>query len=95
MADPARRFEIVEDDHQAPGPQGERATDLLLLALKTFSAKTVHALESCFSLFTVALVFWAALSILTPGPSINQLVGLGILSAFVLIANFLVLKRGR
>jgi len=91
-------YEVVhEEDDEIPQPHRQNAvegaaTSMLLLALAALSKRTVIALESCFTLITVGLVFWAALSVLN-APNTNQLVGLGIFSAFVLIANWLVLKR--
>lgn len=92
-----RRFEVVEDDEETHQPQGATqatATTMLLLALQALSKRAVIALESCFTLITVALVFWVSLAILE-NPTNNQLAGLAIFSIFVLIANYLVLKRTR
>ena len=96
MSEPVRLFQVEEDEtaQAPPRPQGpDRATQALLLALKALSQRAVIALEACFSLVTVSLVFWAAYPILTAAPTINQLIGLGIFSAFIIISNYLVLKR--
>ena len=95
MAEPRRLYDVVTDEPEgATSPAGhETATGMLLLALQALSKRTIIALESCFSLITVGLVFIAAYPILTSAPTVNQLIGLGVLSVFVLIANWLVLKR--
>lgn len=91
MADNVRRFEVVEDDERPAKP--DAATGMLLLALQALSKRAVIALESCFSLITVSLAFVVAYPILTSTPTVNQLIGLGTFSVFVLVANWLVLKR--
>lgn len=92
--EPIRRFQVEPDDDAPQKAPGEDATKLMLLALASLSKRAIIALESCFSLITVAFTFWLASSILA-APSTNQLIGLGVFSAFVLIANWLVLKRAR
>lgn len=96
MSDPVRLFQVEEDETAPaqPKPQGpDRATQALLLALKALSQRAIVCLEACFSLVTVSLVFWAAYPILTATPTINQLIGLGVFSIFILASNYLVLKR--
>ena len=91
-----RRFEVVQDNEGEGDGIAARtqsaATQMLMMALAALSKRAVIAVESCFTLITVGLVFWAALSILE-SPTNNQLAGLAIFSIFVLIANWLVLKR--
>ena len=91
-----RRFEVVQDDEETgvgvAGRTQQAATQMLMMALAALSKRAVIALESMFTLITVGLVFWAALSILE-NPTNNQLAGLAIFSIFVLTANWLVLKR--
>lgn len=97
MSEPVRLFQVEEDDTAQSAPpksQGtDRATQALLLALRALSQRAIIALEACFSLVTVSLVFWAAYPILTATPTVNQLVGLGVFSIFILASNYLVLKR--
>ncbi len=97
MADPVRRFEVVGDDEpdQSSPPRNDAATNLMLMALGALSKRAIIALESLFTLITAGFVFWATLGVL-PEPTTHQLIGLGIFSVFVLIANWLVLnRRGR
>lgn len=91
MAENVRRFEVVPDD-DTPS-KSDPAAGMLLLALQALSKRAILGLESCFSLITVGLVFWAAYPILTASPTVNQLIGLGSFSVFTLIANYLVLRR--
>ena len=95
MAEPRRLYDVVteETDVAASQPGHDTATSMLLLALQALSKRAVIALESCFTLVTVALVFWISFPILSGVPTINQLAGLCTFSVFVLIANWLVLKR--
>lgn len=92
MADPAHRFTVVEDEPERGLQEKDRAVGMVLLALKALSQRTIVALESLFTLITVGLVFWASLAILQQ-PNTHQLIGLGIFSVFVLVANWLVLRR--
>lgn len=83
----APKFEVVQD---APEPEdNSRAADLLLLSLKALSQRALVALESLFTLITVALGFWLWSTVM-PEPSVNQLIGLAIFAVFVLAANVIV-----
>ena len=95
MVEPRRLYDVVTEDEGATvtSPGHDAATGALLLALQALSKRAIVALESCFTLITVALVFWISMPILSATPTINQLIGLGTFSIFVLIANWLVLKR--
>ena len=86
----AQKFEIFQDDDDQQKP--DRATGLLLLMLQTMAQRTIMALESCFTLITCALMFWASMSVIQ-NPNTNQLIGLAIFAVFILIANWLVLRR--
>lgn len=98
MAEPKPEFrlELVDDAEGSAPPQtaatDSRAADVLLLALTALSKRTLTALASLFSLLTVAAVFWLALSI-AADPTINQIVTLGIFSAFVLLINWIARVR--
>jgi len=93
------------DSFSADSPGGkaehdERAANLLLLLLKPLAQKTIIALGNLYSLLTVASVFWLALQIIpNQGGAIQlqttyaQLTGLGGYAVFVLIANFIVMRR--
>lgn len=96
MAEP-RRFEIVNDDPpHAASPQESQsaqvAQKLILMALQTLSQKAMVAIDGLFTLFTVCLVFWYAMSIL-PDPGDKQLMGLALFALFVLAANVIHFRR--
>ncbi len=82
------QFEVVEDDESSEASDNSVAASLLALSLKALSQRAVVAAESLFTLITVALVFWAWMSI--PEPSTHQIVYMGIFAAFVLTANVIV-----
>jgi len=91
------QFEVIEDEEhnsaQAAEPDTNKALDILLLLLKPLSQKTIIALGNCYSLLTVASVFWLALVIIPNNPSIQQLVGLGGYAAFVIAVNIIVRRK--
>ena len=91
MADAPRkaRFEVVSDD-DAPAPK--RDAGLLLLALKSLSARAVAAIADLFTLVTVGSAFWLSLSI-SAAPTTYQLVLAATYNAFILAANWIV-RRG-
>ena len=67
---------------QSPGDQA--ALSLILLSLKALSQRTLVALASLFTLALAISVFVLAYVILTQGPTVPQLVGLGIYCIFIL-----------
>lgn len=94
----APKFEVVEETDPRSPPQagevrqaGERATSVILFALKALSQRALIALESLFTLITVGSAFWLWMSI--PEPNVHQLVGLGMYAAFVLAANVIVRRK--
>lgn len=97
MAQP--QFEVVPDDPPEPtnssvaeGGQAA-ALDILLLLLKPLSQKTIIAIGNCFSLLTVASVFWLSLAIIPKDPSVRQLIGLGGYAVFVVAVNLIVRRK--
>lgn len=88
MADPQKRFQVVEetpDESQAAG------LSLLLLSLKTLSQRALVAIDNLFWLLTVFSVFWLWRS--TPDPNAYQIAGLTIYALFVLAANFIARRK--
>ncbi len=91
------KLELVEDETPSPPPESRAdgiASEALVLALKALSQRALVALASLFSLLTVGAVFWLAMSV-SANPSVYQIVTLGIFSAFVLVMNWIVLRRPR
>lgn len=98
MAAQSRPFQLVEDDDQADAaptapaatqPRIQRvSTDMLVMALKALSQRTLVALLQLFTLLTVGSAFFLWLS--TPDPNVHQIVSLSIYAMFVLLANWLV-----
>jgi hypothetical protein len=99
MVEPARKWEVIEDDcaqaadlttdqRQDAAPPG---LDLLLLSLKTLSQRTLTAIGNLFTLVTMAGTWW--LWYKTPDPDPTQIVSLSIFAAFVLAANWLVRRK--
>lgn len=84
-------FEVVQDEaevvqHPASPPKKDHAaeTQMLLLALKALSQRALvaaSALVSGAALFSVWLLWYF---VLPTSPSINQLIGVGMFSVFVL-----------
>lgn len=71
-------------------PQASQASiQLLILALKTLSQRTLVALAALKYLLLAGSVFWLAFTVLQE-PSVLKLVGLGIYSGFVLLGELLV-----
>jgi hypothetical protein len=88
----APKFEVVEEPDSVPEPQeASLAFSGLMLALSALSKRALVALEACFTLFTVILVW--SLWYLTPDPTSTQIVSLAIFAVFILLANGLVLFR--
>lgn len=94
MAEPERKFQIVEDPADA-GQDSGRMSDLgaqaLYLGLQTLGKRTLVALDNLFCLLTVFSVFWLALSI--PHPDAYQLIEMGGYALFVLAANVIVRRK--
>ena len=94
MAEPARKWEVLEEPEPAPEkadtPPGI-AVDLLALGLKTVSQRAITAITNLFTLVTMAGTWW--LWYQTPDPNSTQIVSLSIFAAFVLAANWLVRRK--
>ena len=82
------KFQTVEEPDEPAKPAGGIASDLLILALRELSKRTVVALASLFTLATVGSAWWLWVSI--PDPNPLQLVGLATYAVFVLLANWIV-----
>ena len=98
MADPARKWEVIQDDENSPqkdeqpgSTQNSAGLDLLLLGLKTVSQRAITAITNLFTLVTMAGTWW--LWYQTPDPNPTQIVSLSIFAAFVLAANWLVRRK--
>lgn len=64
------------------------ATNMLLLALRALSQRSIVALGNLFTLLTVGSVWWLCLSI--PSPTVLQLILIGMYALFVLAANWII-----
>ena len=82
----------VEDEtviqHPATDKKSAQATQLLLLALKALSQRTVIALSNLFTLIGLASAFWLWLLIL-PNPTLNQLIGVAGYAVFLASLEFI------
>ena len=88
-------FSVVEDEEVAVAApasdaklaeaqaQAQRATQMLLLAIKTSSDRAIAAVFNLFTVATVASAWWLWTMVL-PNPSVDQLVGLAIYALFIL-----------
>ena len=65
----------------------QAALNLLVLSLKSLSQRAVIALAGLTTLLMAASVFFLAYLILTLGPTIHQLVGLGLYGIFILLTQ--------
>lgn len=72
--------------------QANASLQLLMLALKTLSQRTIVAVAALRGLLLAGTVFWLALTVVE-SPSTPKLVGLGLYAAFVLIAEFMGSRR--
>ena len=93
---PESRLQLLEDALPPPPPPAEPtvnkvAGDLVLLALRSLSARAITALGSLFTLATVGSAWW--LWYATPEPSPYQLVKLAMYGLFVLCANWIVRRK--
>lgn len=99
--DPRLRFEVVPDPGESPAsanPQvnsqenkAATALAMIMLGLKTLSARTVVALAGLRTLAMVGSVFWLGMSL--PNPNAYQLALLGVYAAFV--TGIVLLTRGK
>lgn len=87
----APKFEVVEEPDSPPEDHGV-ALSGLMLALKALSQRALVALEACFTLITILMV-WALWWQIIDNPSTNQIAALTLFATFVLLANVLVLFR--
>lgn len=94
MAEPERKFQIVEDPPSQEASAG-RLSDLgaqaLYLGLQTLGKRTLVAIDNLFCLLTVFSVFWLALSI--SHPDAYQLTEMGGYALFVLAANVIARRK--
>lgn len=96
-----RGFSLVEDlpQTEAPPPPAQNsrlhaaAVEMLKLALAALGQRFVVALASLYSLLTVGSVF--VLWFMTPDPSQTQIISLGLYATFILIVNYLNMRKGR
>jgi hypothetical protein len=94
--EPADGFRLIGNEPASqltpPAPKDaaaleSRLSGLIVTALKTLSQRTLVAISNTFSLILAGSAFmlwWRAL----PAPSVLQLVGLGMYSAFILALDF-------
>lgn len=95
MAEPSKRFEVVQEDDSLspvpPSPSPGAAVGVLLLALKALSQRALVAIDNLFCLLTVFAVFWLWRS--TPDPNVYQITSLALFALFVLAANVIVRRK--
>jgi len=84
-------FEVIEEDEEVVAPP-RRDTALLMLALKSLSARAVAAIADLFTLATVGSAFWLCLAI-KDNPNVYQLVLAAMYAVFVLAANWIVRRK--
>lgn len=96
-------FKLVDEiAHDEPAPsvaarpatqqQSSRvAIEMLQIALGALSQRMLVALASLFTLLTVGSAFY--LWLLTPDPSVQQIVSLSIYSVFIVVINYLNMRR--
>lgn len=75
-----------------PNHAAQASMQLLVLALKTLSQRTVIALAALRGLVLAGSVFWLAMTVVE-NPSTPKLVGLGLYAAFVVIIELMVSRR--
>lgn len=83
-----------EPDPPAPRPHigvEQATTNMLMLALRALSQRSLIALSNLFVLLTAASAWWLWMVTL-PAPSIAQLVGLALYGALILALDYLVLR---
>lgn len=92
MAQQNPGFEVIEGGGEAPAPQATSVQiAMLTLALKALSQRALTALMDLFCLITFAGAWY--IWVLTPEPSVLQIVHNSIFGAFVLAANWIVRAR--
>lgn len=103
MAQGNRGFSLVDDPQEfpdlSPAPAAPRreplidraSVDMLKVALGALSQAFVVAVARLFMLASVASVF--VLWYLTPDPNQNQIVAMTIYASFILIINYLAMRR--
>ena len=90
----APRFEVIEEPDNTPEPEESGlAFHGLMLALKALSQRALVALEACFTLITVGLVF--VLYYVTVAQNLYDIVRLSTFATFVLLANAIVVLKRR
>lgn len=78
-----------QEENQA---QANASLQLLMLALKTLSQRTIVAVAALRGLLLAGTVFWLAL-VISENPTTPKLVALGIYSGFVLLGELLASRR--
>lgn len=78
--------------NQQAQQQANASLQLLLLALKTLSQRTLIAIAALRGMILAGSVFWLAMVIM-PEPNTYKLVGLGLYSLFVLILEYVAYRR--
>lgn len=92
MAQTNPGFEVIEGGGDAPAPQASSVQiAMLTLALKALSQRALTALMDLFCLITFAGAWY--IWVLTPSPTVLQIVHNSIFGAFVLAANWIVRTR--
>jgi hypothetical protein len=99
MAEPVRKFEIVEDSEDSPSPAtagktsplADLGAQALYLGLQTLSKRTLVAIDNLFCLLTVFSAFFLWYKI--RDPNVLQIVALSSYAAFVLAANIIVRRK--
>lgn len=97
----AHGFTLVQENDEQPAPTAPQAPqqprahqlaiDMLQIALRALSQRFVIALASLFTLLTVGSAFY--LWLLTPDPTEKQIVSLTIYSVFIVVINYLNMRR--
>jgi hypothetical protein len=77
---------------QEPVQQPNIPLQLLLLALKTLSQRTILAIAALRGLVLAGSVFWLAFTV-CQSPDVPKLVGLGLYAGFVLLSEIILLRR--
>lgn len=87
------RTEEAPQIQKQPDNQASQASvQLLILALKTLSQRTLVALGALRGLVLAGSVFWAVLTIL-PDPNAYKLVGIGLYGLFCLVLEIITYRR--
>lgn len=95
MTQQTRLREVTSEDAAQPAnqqaqqaQQANASLQLLLLALKTLSQRTILAIAALKGMVLAGSVFWLAM-VVVESPTPAKLVGLGIYAAFILICGFM------